>query len=639
MAIMKMKMVNIVGPVEDFERIVFKYVVNRDIHLENAFSILDNINGLYPFSEDGRVDEISAEIQSMQEQAKLNVDEVKESAEYKEYVSNYPVSNSQEILEGIDEIKDSVNSFIAEKNSLMAEIEENNKILDQLSHIINTDIDLNRLFQFEFIKLRFGKMPMKSYKVLETYLKDLEVFFVTTSSDAEYVWGIYFLPADLEEKIDPIFSSLFFERVRITDDVHGTPRQSYDYILQENDGFMKRIEEIDTEMVKKITERALFITYVNEWVGRQKVLSEVKKHAVHTKESFYIVGWMPEQSVKELDSELSTEERVVFLDEQPEMVSRVSPPTKIKNNFIIRPFEMFVGMYGLPGYKEFDPTWILALTYFIMFGAMFGDVGQGLVLLIGGFLFAKLKKSRLGAIIGTVGISSTIFGFVYGSVFGNEDIIKGYNPMENIMDVLIYAVIFGAIIISFVMIVNIIIGIKNKNLTQAVFGQNGIAGFVFYWMVVYMVYSMMVTKESVPVALIILFIAMPLLLIFLREPLGKLAEKKKDWMPKRKGMFILESFFELFEILLSFVTNTLSFLRVGAFALNHVGMMMVVKILSDMVGGGGSIFVVILGNILVMGMEGLIVGIQTLRLEYFEMFSRFYQGNGKPFKSLKTIKE
>ena len=120
----------------------------------------------------------------------------------------------------------------------------------------------------------------------------------------------------------------------------------------------------------------------------------------------------------------------------------------------------------------------------------------------------------------------------------------------------------------------------------------------------------------------------------MQEPLTRLIKKKKDIIPGSKGQFFLERFFELFEILLSFVTNTISFVRIGAFALNHVGMMGVVFVFSKMASGGASIAVVIIGNIIVMAMEGLIVGIQVLRLEFYEIFSRFFEGNGKEFKPI-----
>ena len=109
-----------------------------------------------------------------------------------------------------------------------------------------------------------------------------------------------------------------------------------------------------------------------------------------------------------------------------------------------------------------------------------------------------------------------------------------------------------------------------------------------------------------------------------------------EWrFPEQKGMFFVQSFFELFEVVLSFITNTMSFLRVGGFVLSHAGMMLVVYTLAEMVGGFGEIIVLILGNVFVMCLEGLIVGIQVLRLEFYGMFSRYYEGNGIPFKTIK----
>ena len=130
-------------------------------------------------------------------------------------------------------------------------------------------------------------------------------------------------------------------------------------------------------------------------------------------------------------------------------------------------------------------------------------------------------------------------------------------------------------------------------------------------------------------------IVLPLILVFLREPLSELVSGEKHWMPSNIGSFFVDNFFELFEVCLSYVTNTMSFLRVGAFVLVHAGMMQVVFVLAGMFGSTGYIITVILGNILVCALEALLVGIQVLRLEYYEMFSRYYKGGGKPFVSLK----
>ena len=101
------------------------------------------------------------------------------------------------------------------------------------------------------------------------------------------------------------------------------------------------------------------------------------------------------------------------------------------------------------------------------------------------------------------------------------------------------------------------------------------------------------------------------------------------------GDFISSNFFEVFEFMLGYATNTLSFVRIGGFVFSHAGMMSVVMILSEGVSKGASPIIIIIGNIFVMCMEGLIVGIQVLRLEFYEMFSRFYDGDGRPFEPVK----
>ena len=144
--------------------------------------------------------------------------------------------------------------------------------------------------------------------------------------------------------------------------------------------------------------------------------------------------------------------------------------------------------------------------------------------------------------------------------------------------------------------------------------------------------GLFLTGNKLPgaIVLVIMFVV-PLLVIAMKEPLTKLVEKKSKIFPEEKGMFIAQSFFELFEVLLSYFSNTLSFVRIGAFAVSHAAMMEVVLMLAGAEAGSPNWIVVVIGNIIVCGMEGLIVGIQVLRLEYYELFSRFYKGTGKEF--------
>ena len=134
---------------------------------------------------------------------------------------------------------------------------------------------------------------------------------------------------------------------------------------------------------------------------------------------------------------------------------------------------------------------------------------------------------------------------------------------------------------------------------------------------------------------------LPVVLIFFKEPLGKLLSRAPDWKPKKWGEYMVQNGFELFEIMLSYVTNTMSFLRVGAYVLVHAGMMMVVFTIAQIMPGGvvGYTLMAVFGNVFVIALEGLLVGIQVLRLNFYELFSRFFEGQGRPFAPIRVSEE
>ena len=206
---------------------------------------------------------------------------------------------------------------------------------------------------------------------------------------------------------------------------------------------------------------------------------------------------------------------------------------------------------------------------------------------------------------------------------------------ENTMTLLMAAIGLGIVLILVSMTFNIILNFKKKNMGEAILSQNGLCGVTFYVAVISAALGMLTGIHFVNIFYILILIVLPLILMFLKEPLIRKLEEHGEMFPNGFGAFFVEGFFELFEVVLSFITNTMSFLRVGGFVLSHAGMMLVVYTLAEMVGGFGEIIVLILGNVFVMCLEGLIVGIQVLRLEFYEMFSRYYEGNGIPFKTIK----
>ena len=199
----------------------------------------------------------------------------------------------------------------------------------------------------------------------------------------------------------------------------------------------------------------------------------------------------------------------------------------------------------------------------------------------------------------------------------------------------------GATTILLSMILNIYSSFRRKNYENAIFGQNGIAGILFYGSLMIGMGSMVLGANLMSLPYIFGLIVLPLVLIFFKEPLGKLLARKPDWRPEKWGEYIVQNSFEMFEIMLSYITNTMSFLRVGAYVLVHAGMMMVVFTIAEIVPGGiiGYTIVAVFGNIFVIALEGLLVGIQVLRLNFYELFSRFFDGQGRPFTPIKVSEE
>ena len=309
-------------------------------------------------------------------------------------------------------------------------------------------------------------------------------------------------------------------------------------------------------------------------------------------------------------------------------------------------------MYGVPEYNEVDPTFFIAITYTVIFGIMFADLGQGFCLTIAGILMWKLKKMAIGKILLPCGISAMIFGTIFGSVFGFEHVLDpmfrlfGFEEKpievmasENINTIILGAIGIGVFLLLIAMFINVYTLLRRKDVGRALFGTSGVSGIIFYGALVFgLAAEIFMGIHVMTLPYILGLIVLPFLLIFFAEPLADLVNGEEHWQPESWGGYIVENLFESIEVLLGYVTNTMSFLRVGAFVLVHAGMMLVVFVLAETVGGAGYWVVVVIGNALVMVLEALLVAIQVLRLEYYEMFSRFYSGEGKPFEPVNVNK-
>lgn len=633
--IVKMKFLSITGPKNDIDRVVGKYLSKYEIQLENTLSELKSVKDISPYLEINPYKDTLNKANSLAELISTA------SAPKKDMELEACV----DVIENLDASLTTINE---EKSRLEEEVAKYSDSLTDIAHFRDLHYDIEQILHFKHVKFRFGKISQEYFEKFEKYVyDDLYTVFYKCQSDDNYVWGVYFVPAEEADKIDAVYSSLHFERFFLKDEYEGTPEEAYTELEKRLGDLKAKVTKLNNEISAKLSDSAADILCAQQKLQALSENFDVRKLAACTRtkqETFYILcGWMTEADALAFSREVEKDEKLYCIIEDDHNNIYSQPPTKLKNPKIFKPFEMFIRMYGLPAYNEFDPTIFVAITYAFIFGAMFGDVGQGLCLAVGGALLYRFKKMDLAAIIATAGIFSTFFGFMFGSIFGFEDIIEAVwlRPIShmttlpfigNLNTVFIVAIAFGMFLVMVTMVINIINGLRAHDLESAFFGTNGIAGLVFYGAVA-VTAGLFFTGNKLPAAIVLVtMFVIPLILMALKEPLTAMLEKKSELISGGLGMFITQAFFELFEVLLSYFSNTLSFVRIGAFAVSHAAMMEVVLMLAGAENGAApNWIVVVLGNLFVCGMEGLIVGIQVLRLEYYEFFSRFYKGSGREF--------
>lgn len=601
MAITKMNLVTIQTNVSDYDDVLIKCANSKLFHPELAASVVKDEENAKLLTEENIYSDYVNTLKNIANSIGLEM--TPKANSNREYTVEEIVEFIREVENQFKEISDSVETYVLTDDDKTA--------LDALK-----EFDFKEFHETQYVAFGMGRLPIENLKKL-MLLEDKKFVMTKLHTTSHYHWILYATTNTYLKETKKIMAGMFLEEIMIP--------------------------HVDSKKVITKYEDQLVDIYT--YCFNRSKLFELHHYVSIIEGKYTIVGFVPAKKVDEFKGEFEGLYTNLVVSE-PSEKPQLTPPTLLKNNWFFRPFELFVDMYSLPAYSDFDPTVFVAITYCLLFGIMFGDVGQGLLLLIGGLLIEAKTKNKLAGVIGRVGITSMIFGFLFGSVFGYEEVLtpvheglfgirgKLFHVMANssTMVLLIGAVLIGAVLILTTMIVNMLLNIKHKKWGEVLFSQNGLAGFIFYGYLLLGI-GLPVLYPGVNIMtkpLMAIFIGVPVLLFFFKEPLTHLIEGKGIVPKGGWGGFILETFFEVFEIMLSFVTNSMSYLRVGGFVLSHAGMMLVVMTLVEMTGGAGPV-VLIIGNLFVMALEGLIVGIQTLRLEYYEMFSRYFTGGGRKF--------
>lgn len=371
--------------------------------------------------------------------------------------------------------------------------------------------------------------------------------------------------------------------------------------------------------------------YLTKLVAAAHLMQQAAPHSELTQQMrakgglAVINGWVPGDRIAALRDTLSQAiaNRYQMTQRAPSAEELQQVPTLSRQPRWMRPFAALVKNYGVPRYNEIDPTLLFALSFIAMFGMMFGDIGQGALILLAGLLVPRLAFAR--PMLVAAGISSMVFGWLYGSVFGFEALVHPLwvAPLTDPMRMLTAALYWGMGFILLSTLLTIYNRLVQGEFAAALLGAKGVAGVLFYFAALHAAYRLG-SGQAVG------FLGIFMLLL----PLGALVWHLWKTHPGPLTERVLVVAVETFETALNYIANTLSFLRVAAFSMNHVALAVAVFALAGMMGNTGHWITVVLGNAFILLLEGAIVAIQVLRLEYYEGFSRFYSGDGRAFRPL-----
>lgn len=548
------------------------------------------------------------------------------------------------------EIDQSLETAIAEiesvsqrRDSLQKEFQRLNEIKTRYDRFPGLGKALQMPGDYSYLAIETGEIPDNNLPLLEEQLSaTLHVILPIGRQKGMTSLVAIVLKRDAEV-LQAALKASGFQPTKIEKELPSLATESIEKLEKELNDLNEQLRDAEEKFQAVVNRHRALLIGVYLRIRQEQVQGRMLHFFRRTEKTCLFSGWLPDSRkevfVKELQK--ATQNRAIvdlIPAESHEAVKdgSVEVPVKLNNPAFFKPFEMLTSVYGLPKYQTIDPTPVFGLSFLLMFGMMFGDIGHGLVLaLLGLALLLKSHKDTFksaGYLLLYAGGSSIIFGFLFGSFFGIEDLfptiwMKPMNDINQLFKVVIYV---GAGMITVSIIINLINGIRSGRILDYIFDKAGLLSGILYWCGIILVSRLVLTKTNGGVGLFViyLFVACALLLFF-REPILNLIRKNRRLYSSGVVTGLMHSLIEMLEIVLGFLANTVSFIRVGAFGLAHAGLFIAIFALSDMVSGKlsgvASILILILGNIFIIALEGLVVTIQAIRLEFYEFFNRFFR--------------
>jgi V/A-type H+-transporting ATPase subunit I len=549
--------------------------------------------------------------------------------------------------ERLESIRQDLGPLVQQLQEVEQRLQTLKKQRDNLESLRPSGLDLAELSSLRFAFLNPGLVPTENLGRLEEALAHLHHALISVAAVGARTVLLAAALATNREVVEEALKGAFFEPLDLPLDLKGSLEEvlaGLDGEIQTQEKSYRQLQEQSAHLKDRL---GLELIRLRNRIDLTRTLLRARVLFGKVDHAYLISGWIPAHLVDRLREALAREigEQAVVEVLTPEALPGVREgilkiPILFNNPFLLRPFERLTRAYGTPVYGEVEPTAFLAVSFLVMFGMMFGDLGQGAVLLALGYLIFRrfFRYTDYGIILMECGVSSMLFGLLYGSVFGVELLpALWFAPMQNISYFMRISLTMGVGFISLGLLLSFINAIR---MGQARLPAAGLLAALFYWILAalglrYLITGALVWDFWVSVGAGLATLGLGAFFIFQRLRLPPPAAPRVEG----RGFQILEGVIEVVDGTVRYVANTISFIRIAAFALAHAGLFIAVFSLAQTLGtmrGGGVLYwlTILLGNVVIILLEGLVISIQTIRLEYYEFLSKFFHGGGEPFRPL-----
>lgn len=616
--------------------------------------------------KDSKVEPSSGELKNVENDVFLKLQDARSFLNVEDIDSSVLKSSSPAdsvMLQRAETLLKNVDNLKKKQIEASEELKRVKESKEEAESFKNLKVPFSELDHLSFLTLKIGKIEPSVFEELSAAVGNRAIV-IPLGDDKSKIMAASSKKARFS--LDTELKKYGFVSFEIPSDFKGVPDEAIAGLnvkLAECEKNLEYIEEEKKNMAE--THADILRSFLASFAISAQIV-DVQNSLESTSLVYRITGWIPSNECHSMmkDMDKLTEGRIAIRVYNPFEVPSVingteKVPVRLTHGKLVGAFERMIFSYGSPVYGAIDPTPFVAMFFTLLFGIMFGDAGQGFVFLLLGLLMAfKVVKvggwNKFAPIFMAIGTSSMIMGLLTGEFFGNEAVLRPVSlaitglfgephaPILHLMPdgsehsiktmFMFFGVTVGVgfIINSVGLILNIVNNLLMHKVSKALFGKNGISGAMFFWYVVAMIVRIVAYGHKVNFGDGIV-IGITLLLTMFSEPIHRIMDGERPVFENGLFAAVIEAVVELLETLISYMSNSISFIRVGAFGLAHAVLGFIIATLSEM-AGPAYLGVMLVGNAIVVVLEGMIVAIQVIRLQYYEFFSKFFNETGREFK-------